>query len=192
VSLEKEIEAALAELGMKRIQFKVLVEKKESASGKPVCGPFGLDAVSFLIAPNPGEPLKPLKAIASGGELSRVMLAVKTILAESDQIGCLIFDEIDSGVGGEVAVSVGEFLRRLSRHKQVLSITHLASIAAQAGEHLRVEKKVAGERTFTDIIKIDREGRVREIARMLSGEPQGAASMSHAEELLKKYSIWKK
>jgi DNA repair protein RecN (Recombination protein N) len=191
-SLEKEIETALASLGMKKIRFKVLVEKKESPQGKPLCGPYGLDSVSFLIAPNPGEPLKPLKAIASGGELSRIMLAIKTILAESDDIGCLIFDEIDSGIGGEVAVAVGEFLRKLSRHKQVLSITHLASIAAQARGHLRVEKRVDKDRTFTDIISIEGNERIREIARMLSGEPEGAVSMSHAEELLKKYSIWAK
>ncbi|MCL1818756.1 MAG: DNA repair protein RecN, partial [Spirochaetaceae bacterium] len=186
--LEKEIEAALGSLGMKRLRFSVPVEKKESAQGKPVCGPYGLDAVSFLFAPNPGEPLKPLKAIASGGELSRVMLAIKTILAKQDDIGCLIFDEIDSGIGGEVAVAAGEFLAKLAAHKQVLAITHLASIAAQAHSHLRVEKRVEKDRTFTDIVSIEGKERIREIARMLSGEPEGTASMSHAEELLKKYS----
>ncbi|MDR1931317.1 MAG: DNA repair protein RecN [Spirochaetales bacterium] len=191
-ALEKEIEAALARLGMHRTRFSVAAAKKESAQGKPVCGPFGLDDISFLIAPNPGEPLKPLKAIASGGELSRVMLAIKTILAEQDDIGCLIFDEIDSGIGGEVAVAVGEFLAKLAAAKQVLAITHLASIAAQAQGHLRVEKKVDEGRTFTDIIAIDGNQRIREIARMLSGEPEGAASISHAEELLKKYSVWAK
>ncbi|MDR3200089.1 MAG: DNA repair protein RecN [Spirochaetales bacterium] len=191
-ALEKEIEAALGSLGMKKIRFNVAAQKKESAVGKPVCGPYGLDTVSFLIAPNPGEPLKPLKAIASGGELSRVMLAIKTILAEQDDIGCLIFDEIDSGIGGEVAVAVGEFLAKLAAHKQVLAITHLASIAAQARGHLRVEKRVDAGRTFTDIIAIDGNQRIREIARMLSGEPEGAASIHHAEELVKKYSVWAK
>jgi DNA repair protein RecN (Recombination protein N) len=190
--LEKEIETALGSLGMKKIRFCVAVEKKESGQGKPVCGSYGLDLVSFLLAPNPGEPLKPLKSIASGGELSRVMLAIKTILAEQDDIGCLIFDEIDTGIGGEVAVAVGEFLRRLSVHKQVLAITHLASIAVLAKAHLRVEKRIDKERTFTDIISIDGTQRIREIARMLSGEPEGAASMMHAEELLKKYSVWEK
>jgi DNA repair protein RecN (Recombination protein N) len=190
--LEKEIEKALGSLGMKRIRFAVAVEKKESAQGKPVCGPYGLDAVQFLISPNPGEPLKPLKSIASGGELSRVMLAIKTILAEQGDVGCLIFDEIDTGIGGEVAVAVGGFLAKLSAHTQVLAITHLASIAAQAKAHLFVEKKVDKDRTFTDIKSIDGRQRIREIARMLSGEPEGAASMSHAEELLKKYSVWVK
>ncbi|MDR1317826.1 MAG: DNA repair protein RecN [Spirochaetales bacterium] len=190
--LTKEIEAALAGLGMKKIRFSVPVEKKESTQGRPVCGPYGLDLISFLIAPNPGEPLKPLKSIASGGELSRVMLAIRTILAEQDDIGCLIFDEIDTGIGGEVAVGVGEFLRRLSAHKQVLVITHLASIAVQAGGHLRIEKRIDKERTFTDIISIEGTQRVQEIARMLSGEPEGAASMRHAEELLRKYSVWEK
>lgn len=190
--LEREIERALAGLGMKKISFNVLVERKESLKGSPVCGPYGLDAVSFLISPNPGEPLKPLKAIASGGELSRVMLAIKTILAESDDIRCLIFDEIDSGIGGEVAVAVGEFLRKLSLHKQVLVITHLASIAAQASGHLRVEKNVEEGRTYTDIKAVEGSERVKELARMLSGEPEGAASVSHAEELLKKYTVWEK
>jgi DNA repair protein RecN (Recombination protein N) len=190
--LTKEIEAALAGLGMKKIRFSVPVEKKESTQGRPVCGPYGLDFISFLIAPNPGEPLKPLKSIASGGELSRVMLAIRTILAEQDDIGCLIFDEIDTGIGGEVGVGVGEFLRRLSAHKQVLVITHLASIAVQAGGHLRVEKRIDKERTFTDIISIEGTQRIQEIARMLSGEPEGAASMRHAEELLRKYSVWEK
>jgi DNA repair protein RecN (Recombination protein N) len=190
--LTKEIEEALGSLGMKKIRFSVPVEKRESSQGKPVCGPYGLDFISFLIAPNPGEPLKPLKAIASGGELSRVMLAIKTILAEQDDIGCLIFDEIDTGIGGEVAVAVGDFLRRLSARKQVLAITHLASIAVQAKAHLRVEKRIDKERTFTDIISIDGAQRIQEIARMLSGDPEGAASIRHAEELLKKYSVWEK
>jgi DNA repair protein RecN (Recombination protein N) len=187
IRLEGEIEEALKSLGMKKIRFKVRVEKKESPNGGIICGPTGFDTVSFLISPNPGEPLKPLRSIASGGELSRVMLAVKTILAESDDIRCLIFDEIDSGIGGEVALSVGEFLHRLSRNKQVLVITHLASIAAQADCHFRVEKNVDEERTYTDIKTIEGRGRIKEIARMLSGEPNGAASLSHAEDILKKY-----
>lgn len=187
LEIEGEIEKALRDLGMKRIVFKVLIERKESPRGGTLCGPAGLDAVSFLISPNPGEPLKALKTIASGGEISRVMLAIKTILAESDDVRCLVFDEIDAGIGGEVAVAVGAFLRRLGGFKQVLCITHLASIAAQADRHLRVEKNVDKERTYTDIKSIEGIERVREIARMLSGEPEGAASLSHAEELLKKF-----
>ncbi len=190
--LQGEIEKALGALGMRKIRFQVLVERKESPQGRPVCGPSGIDSVSFLISPNPGEPLKPLRSIASGGELSRVMLAIKTILAESDDIRCLVFDEIDSGIGGEVAVAVGEFLRRLSRSKQVLVITHLASIAAQASAHLLVEKNVDQGRTYTDIKTIEGPERIKEVARMLSGEPEGAASLSHAENLLQKYAVWEK
>jgi len=120
------------------------------------------------------------------------MLAIKTILAESDDIRCLVFDEIDSGIGGEVAVAVGGFLRLLARNKQVLVITHLASIAAQASAHLLVKKTVEDGRTFTDIKIVEGPERIKEVARMLSGEPEGAASLSHAENLLRKYAVWEK
>jgi DNA repair protein RecN (Recombination protein N) len=185
--LQDAVTEALSKLGMKKIRFQISLTRKESNPGVVVCGPFGFDSVSFLIAPNPGEPLKPLKEIASGGEVSRIMLAIKTVLAESDSIGCLIFDEIDTGIGGEAAVVVGEYLYNLSRYKQVLVITHLASLAARGDRHVRVEKIVEGERTYTDIKYIEREERVKEIARMLSGEPEGTVSLIHAEELLRKF-----
>ncbi len=102
--------------------------------------PWGKDAIEFVISPNLGEPFKRLRAIASGGELSRVMLAIKGVLAESDHVSTLIFDEVDAGIGGEIALSVGERLAALSRHKQVLCITHLATIAVRADNHLRIEK----------------------------------------------------
>lgn len=186
--LQGLITEALARLGMKKIRFEVFLSRKESSPGVILCGPYGYDGVSFLISPNPGEPLKPLKEIASGGEVSRIMLAIKTVLAEADSIGCLIFDEVDAGIGGETALVVGEYLYNLSRSKQVLVITHLASLAARGDQHFRVEKIVEGERTRTDIKSIKDEERIKEIARMLSGEPEGKLSLIHAKDLLMKYS----
>jgi DNA repair protein RecN (Recombination protein N) len=185
--LQGLITEALKQLGMQKIRFEVSLSRRESSPGVVLCGPYGYDAISFLISPNPGEPLKPLKEIASGGEVSRIMLAIKTVLAEADSIGCLIFDEVDAGIGGEAAVVVGDYLQNLSRSKQVLVITHLASLAARGDQHFRVEKIVEGNRTRTDIKSIKDEERIKEIARMLSGEPEGKVSLIHAEELLMKY-----
>ena len=185
--LQSLITEALKGLGMKKIRFEVSMSRRESSPGTILCGPYGYDAIRFLISPNPGEPLKPLKEIASGGEVSRIMLAIKTVLAEADSLGCLIFDEVDAGIGGEAAVVVGDYLQNLSRSKQVLVITHLASLAARGDQHYQVEKIVDGNRTRTDIKNIKDEERIREIARMLSGEPEGKVSLIHAEELLMKY-----
>ncbi len=185
--ISKAILEVLQTLGMAAAQFEVRLTRKQSADGKPVCGPTGLDAVAFMIAPNTGEPLKPLRSIASGGEISRVMLAIKTILAASDSIGCLVFDEVDAGIGGEIAVAVGEHLQALSGFKQVLCITHLATIAARADNHIRVEKRVEGARTVTRIGEISGDQRKQEIARMLAGDREAEVSLSHAEELLLRY-----
>ena len=173
-------------LGMPRTRFVVAVEQRRGANGRASCGPHGIDSVEFRISPNAGEPLRPLAAIASGGELSRVMLAVKSALAEDDQIGCMVFDEVDAGIGGEVALAVGEHLHGLARTRQILCITHLASIASRADNHIQVQKKEKGGRTLTDATPVSGEARVDEIARMLAGDRTGAASRSHAEELLRK------
>ncbi|TVR32264.1 MAG: DNA repair protein RecN [Spirochaetaceae bacterium] len=181
------IEAIINTLGMAKARFSVAVEPRESASGKPSCGASGLDLVSFRIAANQGEPLKELKDIASGGEISRVMLAIKTVLAQNDHIQSLVFDEIDAGIGGEVAIAVGTHLHQLSRYKQVLCITHLASIAVRADNHIKVEKAPRDDRTVTRIDQIDGDQRIEEIARMLAGDRTGKTSRTHAEELLAKY-----
>ncbi len=173
-------------LGMPRTRFVVAVEQRRGANGRASCGPHGIDSVEFRISPNAGEPLRPLAAIASGGELSRVMLAVKSALAEDDQIGCMVFDEVDAGIGGEVALAVGEHLHGLARTRQILCITHLASIASRADNHIQVQKKEKGGRTLTDATPVSGEARVDEIARMLAGDRTGAASRSHAEGLLRK------
>lgn len=185
--LQGRIEAILGSLGMKKTKFHISVEQKISSSGRPVCGSYGIDSVAFRLAPNPGEPVKPLKDIASGGEISRVMLAIKTVLAEADQIQTLVFDEIDAGIGGEVALAVGEYLKQLSAGKQVLCITHLASIAVRADNHIKVEKLTEGDRTVTRIAVVAGNERVEEIARMLAGDRTGKTSRTHAEELLEKY-----
>ncbi len=186
--LEDKIKLNLVPMGMPKAEFKVDVSLRENNAGKPSCGPTGLDKIEFLISPNEGEPLKPLKNIASGGELSRIMLSIKSVLAESDSVLSLIFDEIDTGIGGEVALSVGEHLAGIGKHRQILCITHLASIAVHADRHIKVEKNVDGGRTFTTIKIINEVDRISEIARMLSGDVSGMASLDHARELLEKYS----
>jgi len=144
----------------------------------------GFDRASFSIAPNVGEMLKPLSSIASGGELSRVVLALKAILAETGSVETVIFDEVDAGIGGGVAEMVGEKLRQLSRHHQVICITHLPQIAKFGQHHLRISKSVSGGRTHTIIQALDDDARLKEIARMLGGVDITAATLTHARELL--------
>lgn len=190
-SLQAKVEAILKTLGMPNARFFVRVGRKEPEAGRPVIGPAGIDDIEFMIAPNPGEPAKPLSRIASGGELSRVALAAKTVLAETDTVDTLIFDEVDAGIGGEVAVAVGEHLSTLGRKRQVLCITHLASIAARADNQYRVEKEVSGGRTSTKLSRMEGRVRAEEIARMLAGDPDEEASIAHAIELLRKYGNWR-
>ena len=142
----------------------------------------GCDEVEFQFAPNPGEPARPLRAIASSGELARVMLALKTVLAAEDEIPVLVFDEVDANVGGETANVVGEKMRQIARARQVLCITHLAPVAAAANTHFVVTKQVRDGRTLSDIQPLNRSQRVDELARMLGG--QGEAARKHAEALL--------
>jgi DNA repair protein RecN (Recombination protein N) len=143
----------------------------------------GLDIIEFQFAPNAGEPPRPLRAIASSGELARVMLALKTVLAEVDEIPVLVFDEVDANVGGETASAVGAKMRHIARQRQVLCITHLAPVAAHAAAHYLVTKKLRDGRTVSEITLVDRKERVTELARMLGG--QSDAARKHAEALLK-------
>ncbi|WP_319477473.1 DNA repair protein RecN [Marispirochaeta aestuarii] len=186
-NLKAAVEERIRPLGMQKAVFSVQVEPRTGENGKTVCGPSGTDQVEFLIAPNQGEPLKPLRTIASGGELSRLMLAIKTVLSEADQIDSLIFDEIDTGIGGEVGLALGEQLSLLAERKQILCITHLASVAVRADNHIVVTKEIEDGRTITHTRSLSEDERVTEIARMLSGDPVGAASISHARELIGKY-----
>ncbi len=183
-----EVEGILKTLGMGVVSFEVALSRKQDKNGVLRCGPTGVDEVAFRIAPNPGEPIAPLKDIGSGGEISRVMLALKTVLTESDGIDTLIFDEIDVGIGGEVAIALGEHLSKLAMSKQVFCVTHLALIAARGQRHFKVEKRNIGGRANTVVQCIEDTDRVEEISRMLAGDRESSLSRSHAEELLTRYS----
>ncbi|MBN2441133.1 MAG: DNA repair protein RecN [Spirochaetales bacterium] len=187
LDLQKKVEKELTELGMPKVRFNVNVQDKKNEEGKIIYTPFGIDSVEFLISPNLGEPFKPLMKIASGGEISRVMLALKSVLAEADHISSLIFDEVDAGIGGEVAIAVAEKLKTLSGKKQILCITHLATIAVRAENHMKVEKVIQDKRTHTKVYPIRGEAVKVEISRMLSGDKKDHVSLQHAEELLRKY-----
>ena len=146
----------------------------------------GCDKMQFLVSANKGEPPKPMSKIASGGELSRIMLAIKTVLSGKDGVGTLIFDEIDAGISGVAANRVGEKLKEVSKNRQVLCITHLAQIAAQADNHLQISKHVDGGRTYTDVTALDHEGKKRELARIIGGEQITELQLQMAEEMLKR------
>ena len=146
-------------------------------------GPEGKDRAEFWITTNPGEPLKPLKNVASGGELSRIMLALKTVLADRDEIGTLIFDEIDTGISGRTAQMVSEKLSRIGRSHQVLCITHLPQIAAMADHHCLIEKQSDGERTETSIREIRGEEITTELARLIGGTEITPGVLSTASEM---------
>jgi DNA repair protein RecN (Recombination protein N) len=146
--------------------------------------PAGLDEIEFQFAPNPGEPAKPLRAIASSGEMARVMLALKTVLAAEDEIPVLVFDEVDANVGGETAHAVGQKMRQIAAQRQVFCITHLAQVAAVADAHYEVSKQVRNGRTVSEITLLDKKARVTELARMLGG--QSEAARKHAEALLQR------
>ncbi len=186
--LEKEIHSILSELGMPSTRFVVNIAQKSGTETVQLCGPYGKDDVEFLISANPGNPPLPLSKIASGGELSRVMLALKTIFARTDSVETLIFDEIDTGIGGEVAVAVGLHLRNLAENRQIFCITHLASIAVYADNQIKIEKSVSENLTSSNVYQIEGEQRVAEIARMLSGDSETEQSLEHARSMLKKYS----
>jgi DNA repair protein RecN (Recombination protein N) len=151
----------------------------------------GADQVVYRLAPNPGEPARPLARIASGGELSRVALAIKQVLAEADETPVLVFDEVDTGIGGRSADPVGRSLWALARRHQVLCVTHLPQIAAHADAQFRIAKRERDGRTVTEIEQLDREGRIVELAQMLAGEAGGATSLASARELLDRAEAWR-
>ncbi|MXW04121.1 MAG: DNA repair protein RecN [Gemmatimonadetes bacterium] len=194
--LEGRVVAELAELGMGKTGFQVGITWQESDDG-PLridgrgfrVDAHGMDRIEFLISPNAGEDLKPLASIASGGEISRIMLALKVILAESDRMPTLIFDELDIGIGGRIAESVGHRLKLLSRDHQVLCITHLHQVACWGRTHFTVQKQSARGRSITLVDHLDEDGRVREIARMLAGETVDAMALSHAREMLRRTAV---
>lgn len=188
--LEKAVLRHLQDLAMPAARFRVQLEADEDRQGLSVggrrlsVGPWGADRVEFLLSTNPGEPPRPLQRIASGGELSRVMLAVRTVLAEADPPAVMVFDEVDAGVGGRTGHVLGTKLRELARACQVLCVTHLPQIAALAHHHLSIRKVTEHGRTRTVVEVLHSEARVEEIARMLSGPQPTETARRHARELL--------
>lgn len=191
--MEDRICEELNDLEMKKAAFKVNIHFEDTVdhNGDRKFGNNGLDKVEFLISPNAGEPLKPLSKIASGGEMSRIMLAIKTILANVDNIPTLIFDEIDIGISGVAAQKVGEKLSFISKNHQVLCVTHLAQIASMADSHYLIEKLSENDKTVTAVSKMN-AGQVRnEIARILGGASISEITLKHAEEMLKNAAEFK-
>jgi DNA repair protein RecN (Recombination protein N) len=181
----REVEAELSALGFKRSQFEVALASESRISDFKSQIPLsGLDTVEFQFAPNVGEPPRALRAIASSGEMARVMLALKTVLASEDEIPVLVFDEVDANVGGETAHAVGAKMRQIASEHQVLCLTHLAPVAAPADAHYLITKEVQDSRTLSHITLLDAKGRVRELARMLGED--SAAALQLAESLLKR------
>ena len=176
--LEDQLHEEFVDLALKETRFKVDFQKQEPSVA-------GIDRIEFLIATNPGEDLKPLTRVVSGGELSRIMLALKTIIADIDRVDTLIFDEIDSGVGGKTAQKMAEKLARLAMKRQILCITHLPQIASMADTHFLINKKTETDNTYTVIEKLNREEKKKELARMLGGVKTTETTMQHAEEMLK-------
>ncbi|MGQ9927900.1 MAG: DNA repair protein RecN [Chloroflexaceae bacterium] len=194
--LARQIEQAMSDLAMPNVRFAVQVEHADDPDGVPLagrrlaCDRTGIDRVEFLIAPNPGEPLKPLAKIASGGESARLLLALKSILSRVDEVATLIFDEIDVGVGGRAGHVVGQRLWTITENHQVLCITHLPQVAAFADAHFHIRKEVAGERTRTSVTCLDESQRIDEIAAMLDGAPN-EHSRANAREILTRAAHWK-
>ena len=175
IKFDNAVESNLRELGMPKAVFKTQIQEQEMS-------PTGMDRVEFLLAPNPGEGEKSLQKAVSGGELSRVLLAIKTVMAELDKIPLLIFDEVDSGISGEVGNRIGDALKNLGKHHQVLTITHLHQVASRADNQLAVSKKEIDGRTITNVQELDYDGRIDELVRML-GEDSDAVR-EHARQLL--------
>jgi len=175
--LSQRILAELAQLDMPRVQFSCEFTETELATK-------GADMVAFYMSANAGEALKPMSKVASGGELARIMLAMKNVLAEKDRIDTLIFDEVDTGVSGRAAQRVAEKLKSVASHKQVLCVTHLPQLAALADTHLLIAKGERGGRTYTTVTPLDLEGRKRELARIIGGANITETTLKSAEEML--------
>ena len=199
-TLAAAVGTVLEELGFPAGVFEVALGRRIAATDEPAIeldgdavafDGSGADQIVYRLAPNPGEPARPLARIASGGELSRVALAIRSVLAEVDDTPVLVFDEVDTGIGGRSAEPVGRSLWGLARRHQVLCVTHLPQIAAHADAHYRITKRERDGRTVTEIEHLDREGRIVELAQMLGGDAGGAATMATARELLDRAEAWR-
>ncbi len=183
--LEQRIQQELRDLDMNKVRFSIDFAEKEPAQD-------GCDTIRFLMSANVGEDLRPIAKIASGGELARIMLALKNVLAEQESIATLVFDEVDTGVSGRAAQKVAEKLAQVARHKQVLCVTHLPQLAAMADTHFSVEKGEASGRTFTHVVQLDREARKAELARITGGSRVTGALLESAGELLDQAESYRK
>ncbi len=199
-SLTVAVATILEELGFPPGVFEVAIGRRPAGPGEPAVevdgdavafDGSGIDEVVYQLAPNPGEPARPLARIASGGELSRVALAIKRVLAEADATPTLVFDEVDTGIGGRSADPIGRSLWGLARRHQVLCVTHLPQIASHADAHYRIVKRERDGRTVTEVERLDREGRIVELAAMLGGGPGDAAALASARELLDRAEAWR-
>lgn len=188
-ALEQRIQSELAQLDMPKVRFQVEFGPKP---GEFAMDDTGMDEVQFLMSANVGEDLKPIQKIASGGELARIMLALKNVLAENDQVGTMVFDEVDTGVSGRAAQKVAEKLADVAHAKQVLCVTHLPQLAAMADVHFSVEKGERDGRTYTQVERLSRQRRCEELARLTSGEHITDATLSAAGELLDGAEAYKK
>ena len=193
-SIEKSVNNTLNELGIAHSSFKVMLTYETAEDDNFILNgnkkikitENGCDEIEFFISTNIGEDVKPLIKVASGGEISRVMLALKSVLAKTEALPVLIFDEIDTGISGRIAQKVGESLAELSKSHQIIAITHLPQIAGNANHHYAVNKKLAGERVVSSIVRLNKDERVKEIAKLMSGEKITEASIEGAKEMMKK------
>ena len=172
-----KIEEGLEDLNFADVKFEIVFREKEA------CGADGMDDVEFAISLNPGQPMRPLVSVASGGELSRIMLAIKAVMADKDETGTLIFDEIDVGISGRTAQKVSEKMALIGRKHQVICITHLAQIAAMADVHFLIEKTASAEGTSTGIRRLSEEQSAEELARILGGAKITDAVLKSAKEM---------
>lgn len=189
LKLQSRIQKELADLDMPKVRFEVCIEPKDGELGMDATG---MDQVRFLMSANVGEDMKPIHRIASGGELSRIMLALKNVLAESDDVSTLVFDEVDTGVSGRAAVKVAKKMAQVAQKKQILCVTHLPQIAAMADTHFYIQKGERKGRTFTDILELSEEDRAIELSRLTGGEYVTDAMLSGSKELLNEAKEFKK
>ena len=176
--LESAIVKELADLEFANSEFRIDISRLDEI------GPLGFDKVEFLISTNPGEPLMPLTKIASGGEISRIMLAFKHIIGETDRVETMIFDEIDTGISGHTALVVGRKLAGIAGHRQIISVTHLPQIAAYGDDNYLISKSIDNEKSYTNIDHLDEEAKVRMIAALFSGSSESENALEAARELI--------
>ena len=193
-NISKAIEKELKSLSMPNADFKVRVESEEDPTGLQIkidkkdmhlhFDNYGVDQISFEFSANPGQPLRPISKVASGGEMSRIMLAIELVFSKNGSSKTMIFDEVDAGIGGAAAIEVGKRLQALAKNHQIVVVTHLPQVAAFADKHLKVEKSASGNVTTSSVIELNSDARVTEIARMMAGIQDSASALEHARELL--------